>query len=227
MGGGGSGPPSYAPTYDPGYENPPKDYRGQNEINQESQAYIDRAGGTIRRRIIPNMIQLDSTNTINRLHLEATDRINDQTSYFIEVYPQNVVNQIVAIEEAYQRINDYLKFFASFNKDEFKTTLGNHLKWFEKTRNELCDLKRQAVYYRDRLIIKKNIENAIVNKRKQFIDACASTSPENIPFNLTIPADVSKDEFRLSYISELNEDPDPQSRQRIYLSLGPPQTGQV
>jgi len=226
MGGGGSGPPGYVAYYDPGYENPPKDYGGQNEINEASKSIIDRSDGTIRQRIIPNMIQLDATNTINRLHLQATDQVNDQTNYFINTYPQNVLNQIIAIEEAYQRINDYLKFFATFDTAAFKVTLENHRKWFEKTRNELCDFLRQADYYKNRIQIKRTIENAIVAKRRDYIQKCSSSIPEEIPFELKIPDDISKEEFRMSYISELGDDTDPNSR-RIYLNMGPPQTGMV
>ena len=226
MGGGGSGP-SYAATYDPGYEHPPKGYGGQNEVNQASKRAVDDADRTIRTRIIPNMIGINNTNTISKLHLEATDRVNNQTSYFIDVYPQNVLNRIIAIEEAYQRINDYLKFFATFDKAGFKITLEKHRKWFEKTKNELCDFISQAEYYRDRLTIKRNIENAIVDKRRAFVTKCSSTTPTEIPFDLVIPSDVSKDDFRLSYISEMGDATTDPNANRIYISMAPSQTGLI
>lgn len=226
--GGGSPPPSsgnYQPYYY-AYSYGPTAYRGQNEINQSANSLNQKSDGIIRARIIPNMIELDKTNTINKLHLEAIDQVNDETTYFIDVYPQTVLNQIITIEEAYQRINDYLKFFATFDKDTFIATLNSHKGWFEKTKNELCDFPRRADYYKERLEIKAAIENAITTKRTNYVNACGSTTSSDIPFDFKIPEDISKDEFRLAYISNVGEDTEPNGY-RIYLSMTPNQTGQV
>jgi hypothetical protein len=224
MGGGGSSP-GWEATYTP-YVYAPNDYQGQNEINQTSQSFNQQSEGIIRARIIPNMINLDRTNAINRLHLEAIDSVNDQTTYFIDVYPQTVLNEIIVIEEAYQRINDYLKFFATFDKATFIATLNQHKQWFETTKAEICDLPRLAEYYKDRLIIKAAIEAAIVAKRGDYVTQCSSTTPDNIPFDMKIPEDISKDEFKIAYISEVGEPNDPNVF-RLYLSMAPAQTGEV
>lgn len=225
MGGGGSSPGGYESTYT-AYEHSPRNYEGQNEINQSANSLNTKSDGIIRARIIPNMIKLDSTNAINKLHMEAIDRVNDETTYFIDVYPQTVLNEIIAIEEAYQRINDYLKFFATFDADAFIKTLNGHKEWFERIQTEICDFPRLAEYYKERLIIKEAIENAIVTKRTNYIGACSSTTSGNIPFDFKIPDDISNNEFKIAYISEVGEENDPNIF-RVYLSMTPNQSGQV
>lgn len=224
MGGGGGGG-GYEATYT-AYEHPPDDYRGQNEINQASASTNDSSARTINSRIIPSMINIDYYRLINRLHLEAIDTVNDQTNDFVENYPQHILSKIITMEEAYQRINDYIRFFATFDKTDFKTKLEAHKQWFNRTTNDLCALINRADYYKNRLQIQQRIEAAIVAKRKTYIQ---DTQSATNPFDLVIPAELSRDDnFKISYINELPGTADGDDRRfRIYMSLPPPQTGNV
>lgn len=226
MGGGGGDDGGYEATYY-AYDHVPDSYLGQNEINQAS-ANINRTSvRTINSRIIPNMVNIDYYRLVNRLHLEATDAVNDETSAFVENYPQHILAKIITIEEAYQRINDYIRFFATFDKNDFKIKLENHKQWFLKTSNELCALKDRADYYKRRLEIQQQIEEAIVAKRRDYLSNTQNTA--TIPFELVIPSTLSRDDnFKISYINELDDTPEGTDRRfRLYMSLPPPQTGNV
>jgi hypothetical protein len=227
MGGGGSSPGGYQPEYY-AYDHSPDPYRGQNEINQAAASINANSDRTIQSRIIPNMTNIDYYRLVNRLHLEATEVINDQTNAYIEQYPQFVLNKIITIEEAYQRINDYIQFFQSFDRGEFKATLEKHKQWFAKTRDALCALINRADYYKRRLTIKKGIEAAIIEKRRTYLENAGSTAETPIPFEFVIPNNLAKDNnFNISYINELAETNTPSTRFRLYMSLPPPQTGDV
>jgi hypothetical protein len=224
MGGGGSGPPGYNSTYD-AYEHSPTAYQGQNEVNQASAGTNDRARDLIEGRIIPNMGGIDYYRLINRLHLEATERVNDRTDLYVQEYPAHMVQKIITMEEAYQRINDYVAFFATFDKDAFKTNVVNHKKWFNDTKTAICDMKNRAAYYRDRITIQNAIEAAIRQSRTSYLTEANGTGA-GVPFSATIPAELNADDFLASYVSVVGEDTDP-NRFRIYTSIPANQTGDV
>lgn len=227
MGGGGSGPPSYRAEYD-AYEHPPTDYRGQNEINQAAAGANNQAGGMIEGRIIPNMGAIQYYQLINRLHLEATERVNDQTDAYIQDYPKHILQKIITMEEAYQRIHDYMTFFATFDRDAFKSNLASHKAWFQKTTGDLCAFINRADYYKNRLSIQRSIENAIIQKRKDYVDSAKGVGAAGggIPFECVVPDTMNGEDFSSSYITEVGSEGDP-NRLRIYMSLPPAQVGLV
>lgn len=230
MGGGGGGGGGYEPYYQ-AYQYSPTGYRGEDQYNNASASHNANSAQIINNQIIPNMVNTDYYRLVNRLHLEATESVNNQTNAYIENYPQHILSKIITIEEAYSRINDYIQFFSTFDKIAFQTTLDKHKNWFEKTKTELCALIKRAEYYRDRLNIEKTIKQAIVANRKSYLNNITQSQGANSPFELVIPVELSRDDnFKISYINELANEGTGEGddrRFRLYMSLPTNQTDTV
>jgi hypothetical protein len=218
MGGGGGGG-GYEAEYR-AYVHEPAAYQGQNEINEAARGLIAQGENAIHGRIIPNMNGIDYYREVSRLNMIQTDVVNTQTENYTANYPKFMIDKIIQIEEVYQRVNDYLKFFGTFDKTAFYTSLDNHQVWFDTVKTNICNMRNRADYYKNRSVIQKAIQDAILTQRLNHLKDGLNTATPHPAFELNIPelSRMTREEFVSAFVSQVGNE------KRMYLSITAPQT---
>jgi hypothetical protein len=182
-GGGGSSSPSYEAEYR-WYASPPRPYEGQNEINSAADGLNNQSDFIINGRIRPNESSLRYYQNLNVYYMDLKDRVDAQTDWFLDKYPDAVIERIVSIEKVFERINEYIQQESS----------GVRQKTFEDiqtsyTNAQLLASKIQAYiervdYYRRKMQIKRQIESALQSRINTYLNGMTTTILQSTIDNL-------------------------------------------
>lgn len=180
---GGSSSPSYEAEYR-WYASPPRPYEGQNEINSAADGLNNQSNYLINGRIRPNESSLRYYQNLNVYYMDLKDRVDAQTDWFLDKYPDAVIERIVSIEKVFERINEYIQQESS----------GVRQKTFEDiqtsyTNAQLLASKIQAYiervdYYRRKMQIKRQIESALQSRINTYLNGMTTTILQSTIDNL-------------------------------------------
>lgn len=169
-GGGGSSSPSYEAEYR-WYSNPPRPYEGQNEINNEANRINSASDVLINGRIRPNESALRYYEYMNIYYMQLKDQMDAQTDWFLERYPDRVIERIVNIEKVFERINEYL---SEENKNARQKLYDRIIEAFNNCTNLkalVFSFIARKNYYRDKMNKKREIETALETSANTYLTA--------------------------------------------------------
>jgi hypothetical protein len=184
MGGGGGGSsPSYEAEYR-WYNNPPRPYEGQNEINNQSNSLNNASDLLINGRIRPNESSIRYYQHVNLNYMALKDQVDAQTDYFLETYPDKVVERIVNIEKVFERINEYIQQEASGVRQKTYEKIIDSLNTATATANKVTAYIERVDYYRRKMQIKREIETMLQTRANEYLNSIASRIMQSTIDNL-------------------------------------------
>lgn len=168
--GRGSSSPSYEAEYR-WYSNPPRPYEGQNEINNAANNINNQSQDLINGRIRPNESSLRYYQNMNIYYMQLKDQTDAQIDWFLERYPDTVVERIVNIEKVFERINEYIQEANSgVYQNTYEKTL-NVYKNISGINNKIQEYIDTQKYFAAKMRIKAEIESALHSYVTEYINS--------------------------------------------------------
>lgn len=184
MGGGGGGSsPSYEAEYR-WYVNPPRPYEGQNEINNEASRINNTSDFIINGRIRPNESSLRYYQHINLVYMDLKDKVDAQTDYFLDKYPDKVIERIVNIEKVFERINDYIQQETSGARQRTYEKIMDSFNTCRTTANKVTAYIERVDYYRRKMQIKREIEGILQARANTYLQSMTTRIMQSTIDNL-------------------------------------------
>jgi LPS O-antigen subunit length determinant protein (WzzB/FepE family) len=182
-GGGGSSSPSYEAEYR-WYASPPRPYEGQNEINSAADGLNNQSDFIINGRIRPNESSLRYYQNLNVYYMDLKDRVDAQTDWFLDKYPDAVIERIVSIEKVFERINEYIQQESSGVRQKTYEDIQTSYTNAQLLASKIQAYIERVAYYRRKMQIKREIESALQSRINTYLNGMTTTILQSTIDNL-------------------------------------------